>query len=114
MVPGPRKDEAGRRASAADRLGEALAFWAIALFCLFLLFAAYWIPAARKLGPLTREEKNVDAEIRLLTEENRRLERRLHALYSDPYYVERFLRKEHGFREEGEKAIKPKIKVVGE
>jgi len=114
MVPGPWIRGDTERESTAARLGDALAFWAIAFFCIFLLFASYWIPAARKLGALQAEEKDIDAEIAVLRKENTDLERSLNALYNDPYFVEMILRREHGFHEEGEKAIRPRLVRVGE
>lgn len=91
----------------ADRLGDALAFWAMAAFGILVLFASYWIPAAQRQRALDREETRVLAEIEALSAENDRLDSRLRALYNDAYYLERQLRREHGYLPEGEKAIKP-------
>lgn len=114
MVPGPGPVLEDTLDAKAARLGDALAFWAIAVFCIFLFFALYWIPAARKLRALTREEAAITEEIQTLETENGRLDRRLDALYNDPYYVERVARSELGFQQEGERPIRPRKIVVGE
>ncbi|MHC5036251.1 MAG: FtsB family cell division protein [Planctomycetota bacterium] len=100
--------------SPAGRLGDALAFWAVAAFCIFLFFISYWIPATRKFRALKREEKNLAVEIQDLQQANARLESRLRALYDDPYYVERVLRSEHGFLKDGERKLKPKTRKLEE
>ncbi|GEM_PF-3504921 len=99
----------------ADRLGDALAFWALAAFGIVLLFGSYWIPAARKLEDLREEEAVLRSEIRKISERNEDLDRRLDALYNDPYFLERVLRKDQGFLPEGEKPVDPgerKVRTV--
>jgi len=88
--------------SGAARIGDALAFWAVVGFGLILLFASSWIPAARNLSALTEQERLVLEEIAILERENARLEARLNGLYSDPYYLERVMRGEHGYAGDGE------------
>ncbi|MHC4597494.1 MAG: hypothetical protein ACYS47_00665 [Planctomycetota bacterium] len=105
MVSGPRSFWNEARESSAARLGDAIAFWAVAAFGIFLLFASTWIPAAQKLEVLRREERRIRFEIRGLEEENGRLACRLNAMYCDPYYLELILRREHGFLQEGERTL---------
>jgi cell division protein FtsB len=90
----------------AERLGDTISFWGVLAFGVFLLFVTSWVPAARALRTLKTEERAVRSEIGALKEENAKLENRLNALYSDPYYVERVLRQELGFLPPGEKVLK--------
>ena len=105
MTSGPRQFWNEARESGAARLGDAIAFWAVAAFGIFLLFAFTWIPAAQKLEVLRRQEGRIHLEIRDLEEENGRLASRLNAMYCDPYYLERILRREHGFLRDGERNL---------
>jgi hypothetical protein len=103
---GTMRPEKGILARAAESLGDSISFWGVLAFGIFLLFTTSWIPAARSLRALKAEERAVRSEIGALKEENAKLENRLNALYSDPYYVERVLRQELGFLPPGEKVLK--------
>jgi hypothetical protein len=93
------------RESGASRLADSIAFWAVAAFCIFLVFSSTWIPAVRKLRALSREEGRIKQEICTLGNENARLACRLDAMYCSSYYLERVLRKEHGFLRKGEQIL---------
>jgi cell division protein FtsB len=103
---GTRVARKGILSAAAASLGDSISYWGILAFGVFVLFVTSWIPAARTLRALEAEERAVCEDIEELRLENAKLENRLNGLYSDPYFVERTLRRELGFLPPGEKVLK--------